>query len=134
MSFLSDIKEYTLDYLFIKFANLKYPTLIPWIEVGAGVYVHEESTVDQLVFLTRKSSKSKDDDDDETITEASTDDTPTKTHLKKEDLIRYLDSKLREPTNPHVADYGPVEDLRMQPAGRDMTREVFAFLAKYGAV
>ncbi|RTL07797.1 hypothetical protein EKK58_01230 [Candidatus Dependentiae bacterium] len=134
MSFLSDTKEYALDYLFIKFANLKHPTLIPWIEVGAGIYVHEESTVDQLVFLTRKSSNSKEDDDDETVTENTADDTPTKTHLKKEDLIRYLDSKLREPTNPHIIDYGPVEDLRMQPAGRDMTREVFAFLAKYGAV
>lgn len=133
MSFLSDVKEYSLDYLFIKFASLKHPILIPWIEVGAGAYVPEESTVDQLVFLTRKVKKSMDDDDD-TITESTIEEATTKTHLKKEDLIRYLDSKLREPTNPHVADYGPVEDVRMQPAGRDMTREVFAFLAKYGAV
>lgn len=133
MSFLSNTGEYTLDYLFVKFTGLKYPTLIPWREVGAGDYVHEESTVDQLVFLVTKSSKPK-DDEDVTVTESTAEDTPTKSHLKKDDLIRYLDSKLREPANPQVVDYGPIEDLRMQPAGRDMTREVFAFLAKYGAV
>lgn len=132
MSFLDDTKEFSLDYVFIKFAGLKAPALIPWIEVAAGKFVPEESTIDELVFLTKPPAK--EDADPDVITESSADEGLTKSHLKKADLIKYLDAKLREPANPDVVDYGPVEDIRIQPAGMDLTREVFAFLAQYGAV
>ena len=135
MSYLTDPREFLNDYVFIKFAGLAAPTLIPWIEVASGVYVHEESTVDELVFLTNKAARRKGDEPDEVVTEESAIDVaPTKTHIKKADLIAYLNNTLREPANPTVVDYGPVEDIRMQPAGRDMTKEVFAFLANYGAI
>lgn len=130
--FLLNPLEYPLDYLIVKFANLKNPTLLPWIEVGAGAFVYEESVEDQLVFLTKPRQQA--DTEKGVVTAASADEAPTKTHLKKKDLIQYLETKLREPLNSEVIDYGPIEDVIIQPAGKDMTKEVYQFLAKYGVV
>lgn len=126
---LENTEEYCLDYVWIKFTNLKFPTLIPWIEVAAGVYVPEESTPDEIVILTKKIIPA---DQENVVSQETADDSPSKTHLKKPDLIAYLESKLRSPADADVIDYGPIEDIRMQPAGKEMTKDVYQFLLKYG--
>lgn len=126
---LENTEEYCLDYVWIKFANLKFPTPIPWIEVAAGVYVAEESTPDEIVILTKKIVPA---DQENVVSQETADDSPSKTHLKKPDLIAYLASKLRSPGDATIVDYGSIEDIIMQPAGKEMTREVYQFLLKYG--
>ena len=126
---LENTEEYCLDYVWIKFANLKLPILIPWIEVAAGVYVAEESTPDEVVILTKKIVPA---DQEHVVSQETADDSPSKTHLKKPDLIAYLETKLRSPGDATVIDYGTIEDIIMQPAGKEMTREVYQFLLKYG--
>jgi len=126
--------EYQLDTLFVKFASLPKPAIIPWIEVASGRFVPEESTPEQFVFLTKAQTKAKVQEEGVVTERDAEEPSLEKTHLKKKDLIAYLNDKLREPLNPEVVDYGPVEDFCMQPAGHDMTKEVFLFLAKYGAV
>ena len=130
MSWIGELDHFKLDYVFIKFAGLRLPTPIPWLELADGVFVPEESTDDEIVILTRKKNAKKDEG---VVTPETADDTPTKTHLKKTALIEYFNAKLREPGNTDVVDYGPVEDFRIQPGGRDLTKGVFHFLIKYGA-
>lgn len=125
-----DIDEFRLDYIFIKFTSLAMPVLVPWIEVADGEYVHQESTVDEIVILTKKRNV----EEEEGVVTEPVEDTPTKSHFKKEVLITYLDSKLRDASDPNIIDYGPIEDIRVQPAGQSMTKEVYIFLAKHGAV
>jgi hypothetical protein len=112
------MSTFTLDYLVIKFAELPQPVMLPWLEVFSGQYLPEESTPEEAVVLMKKTA-------DNGEQQAS------KTHIKKADIIAHLDAKLREPANPQVVDYGSVEDVRFQPAGRDLTEEVSTFLAKY---
>lgn len=125
---LNDFKEYHLDYLFIKFSGVKTPLIIPWIEVADGTYVAEESTEDEIVILTKKKKK---DTDDNTAPAANEGDL-VKSHLKKEALMAYLETKLRDPNLLNIVDYGTIEDLRLQPAGREMTSSVYKFLLNYG--
>ena len=122
---IDDLEEFPHDYLFVKFASLKYPAILPWLEVGAGTFVPEESTEDELVFLTKKKSE------EGVVSADSGDNTPSKSHLKKTALMGYIESQLRKPSDPEVIDYGPVEDFRIQPAGQVMTKDVFMFLARY---
>lgn len=130
MSPLEQTESYSLDYVWVKFTTLRYPTLIPWIEVASGVYVYEESTTEEIVFLTKKLVPVEQEQE---VSSETADDSPSKTHLKKADLMAYLETKLRpQPAESGVIDYGPIEDIRMQPAGRDMTSEVYQFLLKHG--
>jgi len=126
---LDDIHEYKFDTVWIKFTNLKHPTPVVWIELASGIYVAEESTPDELVFLTKKIVPVAEEN---IVSPETADDSPEKTHLKKADLIHYLESKLRPTPEEDVVDYGPIEDIRMQPAGREMTKEVYQFLLQYG--
>lgn len=123
-SSFEDLDEFNYDYLFIKFTNLPYVAAVAWSEVAGGTFVPDESSEDTFVFLT----KIKEDLADEP---AETSAPLVRSPLKKDALIRYLDTQLREPSNPNVVDYGPVLDFRIQPAGRDMTKDVFMFLAKH---
>ena len=127
MSQLDDTTEFRNDYVFIKFKGLKDPVGIPWIEVGAGTFVEEESNAEQFVFVTQKAEAPIDE-----VSSASVKETlPQKTVLSKAVLIRYLESQLRDPADPNVADYGPIEDIKLQPAKKDLTKEVYIFLAKH---
>lgn len=112
------MSAFTLDYLVIKFAELPQPVMLPWLEVFSGQYVPEESTPEEAVVIIKKTADNGEQQE-------------SKTHIKKADIIAHLDSKLREPSDLQVADYGPIEDVRFQPAGRDLTEEVSTFLAKY---
>jgi len=129
MSPFEQIGEYNLDYVWIKFAQLPKPTLIPWIEVASGIFVAEESTTEEIVFLTKKLVPA---DQEDVVSPEMADDSPSKTHLKRGDLIAYLESRLRSAPDSGVIDYGPIEDIRMQPAGKEMTSDVYQFLLKHG--
>lgn len=128
----SDIDDFGLDCVFVKCSKIPKPLKIIWIEVADGQYVPEESTEEEIVILTKPPSSG-------TINVVVTKQTaegeePPKTRLRKKALIKYLESKLSEGEGGSSADFGSIEDIRMQPAGRNMTKEVFLFLAKYGAV
>lgn len=126
MSTALDTDDFCFDYIFIKFANLASPAIIPWIEVADGKYIPEESTEDQIVILTKKKPGAED-----VVALDSAEATTTKSHLKKEALISYLESKLRDPKDQAVVDYGQVEDIRIQPAGQGMSKSVYQFMQKY---
>ncbi len=128
MSAPVDAPDFRLDYVYIKFANLTLPTLLPWIEVGKGDYLPEESTEDEFVFQNNAVST-----EEATASPSGTDNNSNKTRIKKVELMKYLESKLREPTEPLLVDYGIVEDICLQPANKDMVKSVFLFLAKYKA-
>lgn len=125
MSTELDTDDFCFDYIFIKFANLAVPTIIPWIEVADGKYIPEESTDDQIVILTKKKAAG------ENSGEGAEGPPLTKSILKKDALITYLESKLRDPKDASVLDYGTIEDIRVQPAGQGMTGSVYQFMQKY---
>lgn len=121
------MSEFQLDYIFIKFANLPQPVMVPWIEVADGKYLPDESTDDEIVVITKKkkTKDAKEGEDDETALQ--------KVCFTKEVLITQLiEPKLRNTVNNGDCDYGPVEDIRIQPAEQDMTKSIYLFLNKYG--
>lgn len=127
-----DVGDFKFDYIFVKFHKYPKPMIIPWIEVADGDIVADKLTDDEIVIAIKSKPETE---NGLPVVSAETVNTPEAVEktLKKDVLIKYLESKLKEGQTDKVLDYGTIEDIRIQPAKRDMTGSVYSFLEKHGA-